>query len=257
MKSSSVCRPQGWKQRLVCGLAAGGGAVGAFAACFVASTANAQGGKPVVVAAVEDGPSEKPPMVLQNRYFLKRMRPEVNLYGGQVLNEPYSQTWMYGARAGLFLTEAVGVEYTFEKYASKDSADLTALRSIEYEVKDEKTGKATTTHTEPSFTRLKMGHVATLTFAPVYGKVNLLDWVILYSDIYANVGAGALSTSDGSKVVGVLGVGQRFYFAKSYSFRVDAVDHVFSETRENRGVKKKNVRNAWTVGLGFSAFLWE
>jgi outer membrane beta-barrel protein len=198
----------------------------------------------------------KPPLVLQNRYFLKKLRPELSLHGGQVLNESYSQTFQVGARAGLFITETLGVEYTFDKYLGGDSDDLKALRKLEYCGAN---GEPDTTckRVEPSFVRLESGHSATLTFAPIYGKINLLEGYILYSDIYANVGAGMLGTSQGSKPTAILGVGQRFYFAKSFNVRVDAVDHIFQEERTNGTDKTKNVRNAWTVSLGVSAFLTE
>jgi outer membrane beta-barrel protein len=194
--------------------------------------------------------------VLQNRFFLKKMRPEVNLFGGQVLNEPYSQTWMLGGRAGVFLTETLGAEYTFTSFSAKDSEDLKALRKIKY-CKDQKVAGAqcVLTNTEPSFVRLKGGHTLTGTFAPIYGKVNLMEGYILYSDIYANIGAGILSTSQGSKNAFVVGFGQRLYFAESFNVRIDAVDHIFQEERDNLGKTQKSTRHAWTVSLGVSAFL--
>ena len=59
----------------------------------------------------------------------------------------------------------------------------------------------------------------------------------------------------GLEVAPVLGVGQRFYFGKSFSARVDAMDYVYSEEREHLGKVKKGTRHAWTVMLGLSAFL--
>lgn len=235
-------------------LLSGALALAAARVALAPSSAAAQtDAKPLVVQGGDDSLPEKPPMVLQNRFFLKTLRPEVSVFGGQLLNESYSRTWMFGARTGLFLTEAIGAEYSFETYQPSDSDDLKALRSLRY-CNDAGTK---CTRPEPSFVRLERAHMATATFAPIYGKVNLLDWFILYSDIYANVGAGLLDTSQGSKIAGVIGFGQRLYFAKSYNVRIDAVDHIFQEERENLGTKKESVRNAWTVSLGVSAFLWE
>ena len=167
---------------------------------------------------------------------------------------------MTGGRVGLFVTEAVGVEYTFSKFLASDSADLKALRKLKYCGAN---GKPDTTcdAVEPSFVRLESAHSASLTFAPIYGKINILEGYILYSDIYANVGGGLVDTSQGNKTALVLGIGQRVYFAKSFNVRIDAVDHVFREDRTNTSggdtETKTNTRNAWTVSLGISAFLMD
>ena len=201
----------------------------------------------------KDQLTEKPPMVLQNRYFLKALRPEINAFGGSVQNEAYSQTWAVGGRMALFFTETLGAEYGFSKYLSSDSADLKALKKLKY-CNDNKT-KCTTP--EPSFNRLTQSHQFSMTFAPIYGKVNFMDLGIVYSDIYANLGFALVGTQQGDKKGAVVGLGQRLYFAKSYNVRIDAQNYVFTETRENLGSTKSAVRNALVLSLGFSAFLWE
>jgi outer membrane beta-barrel protein len=201
----------------------------------------------------KDSSTEKPPMVLQNRYFLKAFRPEVNVYGGSVQNEAYSQTWAAGARLGMFFTETIGAEYGFNRYFSKDSADLNALQKLQY-CNDAKTKCKSP---EPSFNRLTQSHQFDITFAPIYGKVNFMDLGIVYSDIYANLGFVLQGTEQGNKKAAQVGVGQRFYFAKSYNIRIDAQDFIFSETRQNLESSKTTIRNALVLSLGFSAFLWE
>jgi outer membrane beta-barrel protein len=232
--------------------------VSAFAVPFVSFHAMANKTKPSGVpaagsASAAQAAEEKPPLVLQNRYFLKALRPEVSLFGGSIMNESYSQTWLGGARAGIFFTETIGAEYSYTSYFSSDSADLKALKKLEY-CNDKKTR---CTSPEPSFNRLTQSQQLALTFAPIYGKVNFLDLSIVYSDIYANLGASFMGSQQGNKVGGLVGVGQRFYFAKSYNVRIDATDYIFMEERENLGNKSKALRNALVLSLGFSAFLWE
>jgi outer membrane beta-barrel protein len=212
--------------------------------------------KPNDVVETKDGEDvlELPVRVLQNRYFLKALRPEASLFGGTLLNESYSKTNVIGARLGLFVTESLGMEYAFTRYTSVDSADLTAIRSTKYYTPDD--GFTTEKHLEPSFVRLRASHSIYGTFAPVYGKINFLDFAIIYSDIAISAGYSTIDTSQGSKSSFVWGFGERFYFAKSFNVRVDAFDHIFEEERENRGTKQKNTRHAWVVSVGFSAFLW-
>ncbi len=191
------------------------------------------------------------PMVVQNRFFRKAFRPEMSLSGGVVLNEAYSQTFGGSIRGGFYLSEYLGIELGYTKFASSASADLEALSKLVYYKKDQ-----SPTHVVPSFVELKdsiSGHVS---FAPVYGKINLLDYAIVYSDIAVSAGIGMLKTSAGDEIPGILGIGQRFFFSKSWSLRVDAWDYIFSETRENNGQKLEGIRHAWFVSLGLGVFLW-
>ena len=80
--------------------------------------------------------------------------------------------------------------------------------------------------------------------------------MILYSDIYFSAGSGILETHQGSKKPLILGVGQRFYFAKRFNLRIDAQDQIFQQVRENLGQEKKSIKHAWTVSAGLSVFLW-
>ena len=214
------------------------------------NAAHAQSASPNLAPASEDARPEKPVKVLQNRYFLKAMRPELSAFGGVVLNESYSRTSLFGARVGLFPTESWGIEASFGKFVASDSADLKALKQLEYY--DQK-GKPL--RIEPSYVRLESVTSLTANFVPVYGKINLLDWNIIYSDLYVNGGVGLVKTSQGNKNALVVGVGQRFYFAKSFNVRVDATDHIFRETRDNLGQLKQSWHHGWTVTVGISAFL--
>lgn len=213
-----------------------------FLFCVFATNANAQ-----------DVESQNPSVkVLQNRYFLKAMRPEVSLFGGTVLNEAYSTTYAGGGRVGMFLTEYLGIDYSYTQFKAADSADLKAIRAVEYCANTACDQKK---RLEPSFVRMESAHSALLTLAPIYSKTSLFSQYILYSDIYFSAGGGVLKTSQGNKTSFLLGLGQRFYFAKSFNIRIDAWDHIFSEDRYNLGQVKKSTRHAWLIGVGFSAFL--
>lgn len=225
-----------------------------FLACsilFSISVAHAQSG---------EAPLNEPVKVLQNRYFIKSWRPEVSVFGGQVLNEAYTSTTAYGARAGLFVTEWLGLEYSYTKYKAKDSADKEAINSIKYcNPSDPDCGKpgAKLKVLNPSFNTLESSQSFWFTIAPVYGKINLLDMYILYSDIYAIAGASFLKTAPQGDVTSfTVGVGQRFYFAQNFSLRVDAWDNIYQEERQVLENKvTKTTKNSWTVTVGLSAFI--
>lgn len=194
-----------------------------------------------------------PVKVLQNRFFNKALRPEFSIFAGTLLSESYTQTTSFGLRGGFFFTEWVGIDYAYTTFQVSDSPDLEALRNIE--VYNNKT-KPERVLIEPSYVSLKTLHSLLATLAPIYGKINVFDQLILYSDIYFSAGAGLLETNQGSKKPLILGVGQRFYFAKRFNLRIDAQDQIFQQVRENLGEQKKSIKHAWTVSCGLSVFLW-
>lgn len=195
--------------------------------------------------------AETAPTVLQNRFFTKQMRLDVGLSAGTILNESYSKTQSAGARAGLFLSEKIGVEYNFAKFKSEDSADLKALRRQEVCIELE------CRSIEPSFIRLNRMHQLQIVTAPIYGKINLFDWAILYSDLTLSAGAAQVDSTQGKKWAFTPSIGQRFYFSKAFSLRVDATDIYLKEitSSENTATTTSNWRHNWVAQVGVSAFL--
>ncbi|MEY3901144.1 MAG: hypothetical protein RL189_450 [Pseudomonadota bacterium] len=192
---------------------------------------------------------ESAPSVLQNRFFTKRLRAEVGVSAGSILNESYSKTNTFGARAGLFISEKIGVEYNFAKFKSEDSPDLVALRTQEVCVELE------CRSIEPSYIRISKLHQLQLVTAPIYGKINLFDWAILYSDLTFSAGAAQVDTTQGRKWAFTPAIGQRFYFSKSFSLRVDATDIYLNELVKNGEKSISNWRHNWVAQVGLSAFL--
>lgn len=189
------------------------------------------------------------PEVIQNRFFTKRLRAEVGASAGVVLNESYSQTMISGARVGLFLTEKLGIEYNFNRLKSSDSSDLLALRA--QEVCIDKECKSI----EPSFNRLNRVNQLQLVTSPIYGKINLFDSVILYSDLTLSAGFARIDTTQGEKWGFTPSIGQRFYFSRHFSFRIDVTDIYLKETLKYGNLEKSNWRHNWTALAGLSVFL--
>ena len=224
----------------------------ASASCiFVSLTAEARQTK--VIALNRTDLTESIPTVVQNRFFTKKLRAEAGASFGSLINESYSQTQSVGGRLGLFLSETVGLEYNFSKFISKDSADLISLRTQEICISQE------CRSIEPSFIRLKKMHQGQAIWAPVYGKINLLDSMIIYSDLTFGAGIAFVETSQGGKWAFTPGIGQRFYFSKSMSLRIDVTDVLLKESSSAGAVRRENWRHNWAAQAGLSVFLnsWE
>jgi outer membrane beta-barrel protein len=189
--------------------------------------------------------SKKPIAVLQNRYFLKAKRPELGFLTGTVTNEAYTDTQTRGLRLGIFLNEWVGLESQWIRTTVKDSADRKALKQKTYRDKTDP-NKLVTADAEVNPISSMNDYV--MIAAPLYGKVNIFDFALVYVDLYGSIGISRVGTEQGVKNAIALGGGQRFYFAESWSARLDFRNRTYTEVRGG----KDSRRNAWTVDFGVS-----
>jgi outer membrane beta-barrel protein len=191
--------------------------------------------------------SKKGVAVLQNRFFLKTWRPEFGVMAGTVLNESYTKTALTGARLGVFFNEWVGAEAQYIKAAVADSEDRKALNDLQYRKKDDPNTLVTP---DPEVNPIRGISEANVIFAPFYGKLSLLDWVIVYTDVYGVLGGGSVQTDQGNKSALVMGGGLRTYWASRWSTRIDFRDRTYTETRAGQTTRK----HTWCVDFGVSVF---
>ena len=201
--------------------------------------------------------------VLQNRYFVKSYRPEIGLIGGYILDEAYTNTQSGGVRLGLFFNEWFGAEVQWQRTTYSDTADRTALNKKRYwriepvdeqpvrddesaEIEDQLTVVRPDSEVNPVDGMIDINAVA----APFYGKLNVMNKLIIYTDIYVTAGMATVDTSQGSKSALTIGAGERFYIGKSWSIRIDFKDRIFTETRAG----EDSARNLLSVDFGASYF---
>lgn len=195
---------------------------------------------------VRGTPKKKPVTVLQNRYFLKAMRPEVGFIAGSFINEAYLDTNMIGFRGGMFVTEWIGFEFQYLQTSVQDSADREALNAMRYR----KIEDGTVTNVDPEVNPVSGGMDFNTVVAPFYGKLNLMDKLIVYSDFYFTTGLSRVDTAQGTLNALSVGGGQRFYMFDSLSFRIDFRDRIYTEQRLGKNSRK----NALSIDFGASYF---
>lgn len=205
-----------------------------------------------MAAALELKPSEmkgkarqKSVYVLQNRFFKKTMRPEIGLYAGTFLNEAYTDTFGFGGKLSFHFTEWLAVEAFYTKTQVSDSEDKKALQQLIYDSVRGGT-KVPEVEVNPVYSTTDV----TAAFSPFYGKLNFLDMLIVYSDLFLTGGVSSIDTFQGQKSGVVMGIGQRFYFHKSMSVSIDYRNRVFQELR---GGKQTN-KNSQVVNFGMGYF---
>jgi outer membrane beta-barrel protein len=193
------------------------------------------------------GPQKATPVtILQNRYFVKQWRPEFGVLVGTFMNESYTDTQSYGARGAIYISEWLGFEGQFIETKVKQSDDRRALNEKKYRRVDTEE----VVSPDPEVNMIHKITDANAIIAPFYGKLNLLDQAIIYSDLYLNVGFSKVATDQGDLNAAIIGVGERFYWKKSFAFRIDYRDRIFQEKRGGREVTK----HSYNVDLGVSYF---
>lgn len=191
--------------------------------------------------------SKEPVAVLQNRYFLKAYRPEIGFTTGMLLDEAYLKTMTLGLRAGLFINEWVGFEVQNIRTRVSDSDDRKALNGMKYRPLKDQTPEANSDPSRVTETIVtpdpEVNAIHAITDfaaigAPFYGKLNILNIWIIYTDLYLTGGVSRLETDQGAKTGLNLGAGERFYIGKAWSVRVDFKDRIFTETRSGAPSRK-------------------
>lgn len=194
---------------------------------------------------------QSPVTILQNRYFTKALRPELGISYGTITNEAYTDTALYGFRGAMFLNEWIGVELQSMTAKVADSDDRKALRRITY-YRREADGSFVQGILDPEVNQIKKVIDTTAILAPFYGKLNLADFLIVYSDVYFTAGLSRVSTDQGDLNALNYGAGQRFYWAKALSMRIDFRARTYTETRNGADYRK----NTYSVDFGLSYYLF-
>ena len=224
--------------------------------CLAATSARALDLKPDEIRGKS---SKEPTSVLQNRYFTKSYRPEFGLLAGQVVDEAYLNTSTFGGRVGLFFSEWLGLEVSMVKTIVRDSADRKALNTLKYQPLPQTDNSGNAIPANPNETKtvspdpeVNAIHGMTDTnavAAPFYGKLNLLNRWIVYTDVYFTGGYSLIETDQGKKNGINFGGGERFYVGQSWSFRVDFRDRVFKEARAGQVTRKNSY--SWDLGTSY------
>ncbi len=228
----------------------------AFAAVVALFTASAAFGFDLDPSEIRGKSSKEPVTVLQNRYFLKQYRPEVGFSLGMIMDEAYLDTQTYGVRSGLFMNEWMGFEVQMLKTSVHDSDDRKALNSKHYKPlpgdgdATDANGDDVTVTPDPEVNAIHSMTDFNAIAAPFYGKLNLMNKAIIYTDLYVTAGMTRVETDQGAKNGMALGVGERFYIGKAWSVRLDFRDRIYTETRGGQDTRK----NCYGTDLGASYF---
>lgn len=207
-------------------------------------------------AAIRGEPRDKVVGVVQNRYFTKSWRPNVALMSGRLLEEAFTKTSYTGARLSLFPNEWVGIELQTMNTSVSDSPDRTAINRLKYcKIDADCTNPQTAilVSPDPEVNRVSKMTEYSLIGVPFYGKINIANLFLVYSDIYTVLGIGRMVTEQGEKKSLVWGLGQRFYLNQFFNIQYDFRQRRWNELRGG----KNSLHTVWCLDIGIGAFLWK
>lgn len=162
-------------------------------------------------------PSEKKYSLIQQRYFVKSNRIMLSATAGTHVNNPQHEGYLFQLGAGYFLSETLGFEVQYATSSLKANDVIDQLENLD-------AGASTLDRTKT------VGYIGgAINYSPIYAKMSLLGYKILYYDLILSGQLGQTeyeqtqdnsSTTASALTVG-FGITQLFYLNKYLSFRVD------------------------------------
>jgi outer membrane beta-barrel protein len=167
--------------------------------------------------------------VVQDRLYPKLHRFELSVGAGSLIGDPFLAMHTVGGSLGFHFSELFSVHAIGWGALVNPSSALTTLQS--------QTGASANTNQPQSY----FGGEARASL--LYGKLNLVDAMILYFDTYLSAGAGRISTETGGDFLINVGIGEQIHISRTWSINLDYKALYYQET-----ILAKYASNSITVG---------
>lgn len=189
--------------------------------------------------------------IIQKKYLPKTERFQLFAGGGTTTNSPWFLNLGVKVNLGYFFTESFGLEIS-TIFLSNTERDVAKEIRQNNQLQPEK------------FINTKNFVGLDLVWAPIYGKLTMLNNRIIPFDMYFSAGGGTSATNsiEGSVPTLHAGVGQIFAITKSIAFRWDYSWNSFQATpitdsSLTAGLAQKNSYNDLILTAGLSFFFPE
>jgi outer membrane beta-barrel protein len=131
------------------------------------------------------------PNAVQNRFFLKEARFEIAPTLGYVPNNPFAKRYVGGVSFGYHFSEILGVEGSFNYSPDLLEGDLKGLTSTLVQI-----AKGSEDSFQQPLDKVTLAASFGITYAPIYGKINLLGERVVNFDLYGFLGIGMISKTN-------------------------------------------------------------
>jgi len=149
------------------------------------------------------------PQSVKNRNIQTEDRIDVGFFGALALTEPIYNTTKFGLALNYHLTEIHSLGLLLTQNATGLSKDGEALNESPNNLDFNRAPK-------PQNTLL-----VDYNYKPFYGKLSLTKSAVFNTTIYGSLAAGVVKYEHKTYPTLAVGVGERFYFNKALSFKID------------------------------------
>lgn len=184
--------------------------------------------------------------VIQKKIIQNKNKVELFPSFGMSMNDPFLQTFTFAGAVGFhfqenFYIEAFGgISQTIDKASAKDLARESNMA--------------------PELAFYEYFGDLNFVWIPISGKFSLLDYTILYFELYLTSGMGYMKTNITDAISVNYGIGQKYYLSNWLAFRFELKDHVYNEyytniiAKDDKREKSKVLSHFVNVYFGISLF---
>ncbi len=257
----------------------------ALAALVLASSAHAQGVPEEVeapgVRALEQFRAGRPRHdAIENRFFLKQKRFETSVHFGYVPNNSFAARYVGGLVLNYHLSETIAVGADILYSPDMNTRDLKPLVGILLDRAQQVGGNE---DFQQPLDKVTLAAVFGVTWAPIYGKINLIGETVLNFDFYGYAGLGMVSknryyatynpvdnpvrptdvvslSAQGNAVfpAPTIGVGQNYFISQMMAVKLDLKTSFYIDKKPQydvaQPVNEDQLYNNLVVSVGIGAF---
>jgi outer membrane immunogenic protein len=183
--------------------------------------------------------------VVQNRLVDRRNRLELGLnYGAVAGGDSYLRTQNMGAAADFHFTPRFSLGVRYYDYGN----DLTPQGKRVFEEATAAHNAGGLDYTIPLVDAPLNSVLGVVSWYPVYGKTNLMNWGIAQFDMYLLAGGGQITLSSGPTGLATAGAGVGFWVSQHFSIRTEIR---YQNYRDQAYIESRNLNTVTgQIGLG-------
>jgi outer membrane beta-barrel protein len=216
--------------------------------------------------------------VVQNRFFIKEDRFEISVMPGLVPNNPMVSRYTGGLLTAYHFSESLAAEGAFVYSPDLGLNDIKGLTTTLVQIAHDGSGSS---DFQQPVDKMELGATFAASWAPIYGKINLIGESVLNFDFYGVAGVGMLSINkiyavynedvpEGTAPVGLtsairqfyvplnVGFGMNFFLTQSVALKLDARSYLYYANKPQYDPEvpelESRVYNTLVASAGISVF---
>jgi len=180
---------------------------------------------------------------VQRKPVIKALRAELTPIFAVSLNDSYFTHLIVGAGAAFYLHDSFGIGLRGAYFLAHPRSNKQRVIRI---------GQTAVPATFDLPTALGSFE---LHWVPIYGKIALINSLIVPFDLFLTSGVGFVTTDTNVRPSFSAGVGQRFMVNDWMAIRIEVNDTVFNDTQTVNGQPRSDLQNYVMFNAGFSFFI--